>query len=333
MVVATWLFAEEAGKESYYHQMRGNPSSTRFQLVYWRCVAVFFATLARTNPKHKRVLFTNGPTTSGDQSIDRLLKTLDVEIRCLQFTYEPPVDYYRSWRNQFFLFDIIECLANDAVVEVSLVLDSDCVFTNALGGLETVTRKSTVAPYAIAYPADFVANGLTRHDLGRLFSDFGHPASSLPTYCGGEIVSATHEGLTEIAEELQDLFPKMMARFKNGRPTFHTESQALSYVYHVRGYPIGAANPHIRRIWTGLPFRYHNDTPSDLGLDIWHLPAEKSRGLNRLCRQACDPESTFWGIAPGEPWGRFLARELGVGQRRFKKTVLDLSAELLSRVS
>ena len=50
-VQATWLYAEREGEESVYPQVGGRSSSTWFQAVYWRCVAIFFASAARTRSR------------------------------------------------------------------------------------------------------------------------------------------------------------------------------------------------------------------------------------------------------------------------------------------
>ena len=65
----------------------------------------------------------------------------------------------------------------------------------------------------------------------------------------------------------------------------------------------------VRRLWTDESFRTVRE--SDTKLDLWHVPAEKTRGLARLFRAfATDPE--ILDMQAGAEWRLFLAEILGV---------------------
>jgi hypothetical protein len=105
----------------------------------------------------------------------------------------------------------------------------------------------------------------------------------------------------------------------------------LSYVYYKLHYPIGNADPFIRRIWTGSLGAFNNALPTDLGLVLWHVPIEKRLGLRRLFRDVADEHSPFWNLALGNPLLEYLASHLGVHRNRPHKVVRDLSVRLVDR--
>jgi hypothetical protein len=107
----------------------------------------------------------------------------------------------------------------------------------------------------------------------------------------------------------------------------------LSYLYRLLELPMGTANPFIKRIWTGLPGQYRNDSGQDHGLAVWHLPMEKRRGIRRLYQKVVDRNSEFWTIPADGDLRRHLGGVLGVGSRSFRKTVQDILGAMWWKVS
>ena len=101
-VQATWLYAEREGEESVYPQVGGRSSSTWFQAVYWRCVAIFFASAARTSPDARRVLYTNVPTVPDVDGHDLggFLEALGWE-QDLTYVYNKLPGVTHEWQPQY----------------------------------------------------------------------------------------------------------------------------------------------------------------------------------------------------------------------------------------
>ncbi len=344
VTIGTWMYGEPEGEESFYPAVGGNTSAPSFQAVYWRCVATFFATSARQNPHAHHVLFTNFEQVPRVDGFDlaALLARLGVETVRLPFTYLPPEGYFGSWRNQFYIFDIIHHLAGRlAPDDTALVLDSDCVWVRPADEMVGATAACGLLTYEVAYPEGMDVHGLSRRDMGALYRDLlgadwtgtDEPVAvpAAPPYHGGELFAATGRAVQQVAERIDPLWDEMLGRFRRGAPKFNEEAQALSFLYHALGYPGGTADPFIRRIWTTL-FRSEPALPSDQDLTLWHLPAEKRYGIRYLFEGMKRERSRFWTTPLGEPFRAYLGRQLGVPRRTPQKLIRDTASGLAHKL-
>ena len=330
-VQATWLYAEREGEESVYPQVGGRSSSTWFQAVYWRCVAIFFASAARTSPGARRVLYTNVPTVPDVDGHDlgAFLEALGGEVVVRPFTYVPPVGYYGSWRNQFYVLDLLDAFAETlADDDVGVLLDSDCVWTLPADALAEAARRHGALTFDVGLGPDEWQNGLTRREMGAIYADLdGAPVGPPPPYIGGELMATTGTTARALAEAARPVWEEMLRRHAGGLPKFNEEAHLLSYLYRRLGIAEGTANAFIERIYTSLKDG-KNVAPEHLGLMLWHLPNEKRYGLRRLFPDVMDRASWFWTGAPDAAWRRRLGRVLGVPRRTPTKALLDVSAAL-----
>ena len=335
--VVTWLYAEAPGEESVYPQVIGHgaPSSTRFQAVYWRCVAVFFASLHRHQSGARAVLATNveaAPTVDG-HDLAALLARWGVETVRLPYTFQPPEGYWGAWRNQFYVFDVVRWLAGRlGDGDVGMVLDSDCVWARPPGRMAAMARRHGALTYDLGLPEGGDQNGLSLDAMAALYTDLdGHAPATPPPYVGGELVAATAETLRRIDGRADDLWAEMLRRHDAGLPKFNEEAQALSYLYHALGIPYGTANPYLRRIWTTL-VKGDDARGPDLDLTVWHVPGEKRYGLRRLFNEAVDAGSPFWTL-DGQDWRRHVARQVGLPRRSLGKLARDLPVALRDKLT
>jgi hypothetical protein len=335
LYVCTWLYAESPDEESVYYQSRGHPSSESFQAVYWRCVALFFATSCRHQPEARHVLFTNVeaiPTVDG-QDVEALLRRFGVQVILLPLTFQTPPGYYHAWRNQFYVFDILFRLNEDVGDEDAvLVLDSDCVWIASAAPMQDALRRDGVLTYVQPYAPDWPANGLTREEMRNVANrlsgvDVPHPL----IYCGGELVAATGAELTRITSEVELTWRGLMDLHRQGEPVFTEEGQTLSYVYDKLGYPLGNGSPFVRRIWTGSLGAHNTALPEDHGLVVWHLPAEKRFGIERLFPQVFDPRSELWSRPLGRELPEYLGSHLGVPSNSLRKRARDFGRRAADR--
>lgn len=334
-VVATWLYAEREGEESVYPQVGGRSSSTWFQAIYWRCVAVFFATAARTSPGARRVFYTNVPTVPDvdGRDVGALLAELGVEVVERPFTYVPPAGYYGSWRNQFYVLDLLDAFAESlGDDDVGVLLDSDCVWTRPADALAEATRRHGALTLDVGLGEDEWQNGLTRRQMGAIYAELdGEQVEPPPPYIGGEIQAATGATARQITEVAREVWAEMLRRHETGLPKFNEEAHLLSYVYRRLGIEEGTANAFTDRIYTSLKDA-KTVRPEHLDLMLWHLPNEKRYGYRRLFPAVMDRGSWFWTMPVGDDWRRRLGRVLGVPRRTPTKAVLDAGAALRDKV-
>ena len=333
--ICTWLYGDAPGEESQYLQVGGAQSSTpAFQAVYWRCVALYFAISARVNPDAEHVLFTNFervPSVDG-LGLPALLGELGVQVTPVPFTYQPPPGYYGSWRNQFYVFDVLQHLTRTlAPADVAVVLDSDCFWLRPAAQLAADVRRHGLLTYAVAEEnaaADVPINGLTRNEMRQVFEELsGQAVPEPPLYFGGEFYAATGAATARVVAAWEALWPELLRRHAEGRLKFNEEAHALSYLYWALGYPAGTADAYIKRIWTVL-FRLHNARPEDAARTIWHVPAEKRYGIRRLFDDLKDRRSPLWTLPPGPGLAAYLGRRLGIPRRSPVKLVQDLGVAI-----
>lgn len=333
LTIATGMCCDTAGEESVYPQVDGVSSSQRFQLVYWRCAVVFFASSVRHNPYARHVLYTNAShiPNIGTFSTAEFLQSLGVEIVLLPFEYAPPAGYYNRWRSTFYLFDIIRHLA-DTVSDGDRVLvhDTDCLFIKPADALCDAIDRYGVLTYDCKLSPEEDINGLSRLQLGEIYKELGELEMPAPPHFGAEIFAAEADDLRHVAREIEALWEINLSRFADGKPHFNTEEHFLSYIYNKLGYRAGTANPFISRIWTG--FHYRTTSESNFDLSVWHVPAEKKYGIRRLFEQARRRDSHFWKVATGDDFARYAASYLGIPASSALKRSLDAFDALKARI-
>src|SRR3954462_8556264 len=104
--IASSFVPETPATASYYPQMATDPTSDRFQAVYWRCLSVLFTTARRNAPTADLVLFTPAdaaPRLAG-ADFGRLLDALDVDILQVPFDHGPPSGFTTAFRSCLYLF-------------------------------------------------------------------------------------------------------------------------------------------------------------------------------------------------------------------------------------
>jgi hypothetical protein len=104
-------------------------------------------------------------------------------------------------------------------------------------------------------------------------------------------------------------------KFINGMTFFDNDEFITSFVYNKGVLPIHTINGYLKRSWTAEAT--NNVTPDDLNVTLWHMIAEKSRGIPYLFNEVVDPGSRFWNI-PLSDLNTYLGGFLGVPRRRIR---------------
>lgn len=284
--ICTWLCADEKGEESIFPQTGEKSSGEKHQLIYWRCLILFFATSKRFNHLEKHLLFTNVrtlPVIDG-KSASAMLRELEVEVIFTDFKYKTPKGYFKMFQNQFYEFSILEYITRNSLDpdDLYLILDSDCIFTRAAAPIFEEAAPAGFLSFEDDCSTELVIHGLSRKDMKELYEDLsGKPLEEIPGYHLGEFFLASVANITTIFEDFLMLWPELIRRYKAGLPKFNEEAQTLSYLYDKNGFKASKRTDLMKRIWTN-PVFYRNVEDTDANVAIWHLPAEKTYGLAHL---------------------------------------------------
>lgn len=311
--ICTWIYLDSPEESSEYPQVGKRSHLSDFQKVYWRCVAVFFALSKHYNPQTRHILFSNKksedfPIIDG-LNLQTFLQEKNVEIVTIPLSWQTPEGYFGKWRNQFYIFDILQFIESQAISDQSafLILDSDCVIRASLEPVFSEIRQQGLLVLPMPYGEDYDINGITRNDMRRIYADLdGTDTGISPLYYGGEVFAATLPVIRRINAIAPEIWTKMLERHRNGQSKFNEEAHFLSYCYHKIG-RFGLLERFIKRIWTSA--KYNNVQAEDAQLPIWHLPSEKTGGIALL----------FKYLASGDK--RWMSSELGeyVGVPKRKK--------------
>lgn len=273
----TWFYAEKKEDESFYPSVGGNTSSPEYQKVYWRCVYDFYRTaqLTQRSSNAKYLFFTNVPNIPTDidgLNLAQFFEQAGVKVERLELTNRTPKDWYGAWRNQFYLFDVLNYL-KDNFTGNFLILDSDIFITQDLLPIFQDIQKNQMIAYDCGYGADVSINGISINQMRDLYSKFSGRNNSKLRYKGGELIGITSDLIPELLECYSELWKFNYELYQRKQTKLNEEAHFLSVIYHHLSFDESLANKYIKRMWTSV--KCDNVEPGDENLALWHLPAEK----------------------------------------------------------
>lgn len=334
LAICTWFVADDKSNATYSPQLGKLSDAPDVQAVYWRCITVFYASSLAVNPTARHVFFSNvrPPRIDGIELAD-LFARWGVEVIELPINWRLSQSAVSAWANQFYIFEILGYLADNRLAERVMVLDNDviwlkpaqamCAAMDAAGG--TLTYLLDDHPEAQASSI----NGLDGAGMARFVARHGGPQVDWLPYCGGEIYAASQAMTERFAARAEALWPEIRDQAPDAP---REDGHMLSVLFALEQCPIGTANGMIRRLWT--TFHYHNLSPEDRDLTIWHLPAEKKTGFCDLfAKVTADP-----ALHPARDAARMglgfqsYARLMGWPRRSLPKLVRDGGLKVLERL-
>lgn len=335
--VCTWFYTQSQDEGGEYAQVRGDSSTERFRDVYRRCVGVFFLSARKANPDANLVLYVNTPWASHRSKVaadvGSLLSRLNVKVEVIQYKHHPPQSFAKSWKNQFFVLDVLAHLAsqvgrNDAW----LVLDSDIVWsTLSTHDLWRTLHSSGTSTYKVGYETSKDINGISMESLGELGTNLGFDLQGRLDYSGGEFVGGNGASIDALCERSHTIWSALMAKHVRDQNLQFEEAHLLSLTYSSLGVDLGGMDAFIRRLWT-QPFKYQNVDPEDSLLALWHVPAEKKYGIRRLYRSAIrNPVRVLEMDAA--PWISQCRKELGIPKNPLLKVARDVTRAIGGKFS
>lgn len=277
--IISWFYAENDEFKSEYSQVKADSTSNKFQEVYWRCVVSFYHASLQVNKNKKHLFYTNLKELPKikDFELDKFFKNNDIEVRTLNLKTRTPEDWHFAWRNQFYVFDILNEFENYVTKEDNLlILDSDCVITKDLTPLFKDIRENGAVDYLYGYNDEENINGLNTVEMRRLFQEF-YGYKEKVYYYGGEFIGVNGGLVSDIMNEFRNIWGLNYEKYSKKEIKLTEEAHFLSMIYHRLGLANSIGNQYIKRIWNGNA--YNNVEDIDKDLFIYHLPAQKNTGF------------------------------------------------------
>ncbi|MDR3764498.1 MAG: hypothetical protein P4M01_10420 [Acidobacteriota bacterium] len=327
---------DDATTSSYFPQAgRKSSSDPAVQSMYWRCVAVFFATARLAcGPRQALRLYTDSylHVTNSLPAVGALLQELGVETVVVPRQHVPPSGYYRSWNNQFYILDILQRMSSETDDRRYLVLDSDCLCLRPLDEMfETIEHNGALLYDTGELPGRDI-NGLTREQLGCLFAEMsGKTPPTPPIYFGGEIVGITSGFLRRLYPLAESAWQESLRRHSTNQLKFNEEAHLLTYVYFLLGLTSDNASRYIKRLWTGIHFR--NGQDDDRNLPIIHVPGEKRFGFLELYAAVANPESWFYHETNRALWVARIQKIMSIPRPTLRKLLCEFSTYAMARLT
>ena len=273
----TWFYAEKKDDESFYPSVGGNTSSPAYQKVYWKCVYDFYrsAQLTQIEKSVKYLFFTNVPNIPTDIdgfNLSNFFCEMGVHVERLELSNRTPKDWYGAWRNQFYLFDVLQYLK--AHYEGNfLVLDSDIFVTKDLLPVFKDIQQNHLISYDCGYDEKRLINGISIGQMQDLYLKYAGGNTCNLRYKGGEFIGINSDVLSDVLKCYFDLWKFNYGLYEKKQVKLNEEAHFLSLIYYHLGYKDSIANKYIKRMWTTV--RCDNICSGDENLPLWHLPAEK----------------------------------------------------------
>ena len=296
--IATWFYKESNEESSFYPQINKKGSSPLLQSIYMQIQVPFFITFHHYNPQAKLLFFTNLEKAALPQFLLNLFSRTHVEVCTIPYQNKPPKDWYKSWMNQFYVYDILQAMEPRMSADDTLLLcDADCLCHKSLDELFRDIREAGSALYPINYKPGVPINGTTLEEMSQVYTSCYDILPSTPIqYYGGEFIALRGDAVAAINREFPKLKEFNFSR-PQGAPRLHEEAHFFSLLaerLHLRN-DIGSR--YIKRMWAS--WHFNNIEPGDEELSIWHLPAEKRYGLHYLYRllergKGVFNEQIFW---------------------------------------
>ena len=282
-LLTTGFVVDRPGEGSIFPSAGGNSADPNVQAIYWRCIAVLFASARINNPTLSLALFTNGvPPTLDEINLGQLFDSLEVEVRQVPLTARLDQSKTPMWGNVLYFLDILESVAASAQDSQRFaLLDSDVVVTAPLDPLFDRLADCDFIGYAVDTTADIPVNGMTPREMAAIATASDGILRDTLTHFGGELFATSIAAWRREGPRFAELFAQA-ARDNGTAAAIRTEEHLWSIVLAQLGGRVMLGNDILKRIWTSP--RYRTAEPGDENLPLWHLPAEKRFGFVDLFR-------------------------------------------------
>jgi hypothetical protein len=232
--IISWFYSEDNQLKSHYPQVNMDSTSSKFQEVYWKCIVSFYTSSLKNNKDMKHIFYTNVSEFPQLRkfNLKNFFENNQIEIRYRELSNKTPADWHSAWRNQFFVFDILDDLSGSVTVKDNiLILDSDCIVTRDLTELFQSIEKLGAVLYDCGYEDTHVINGVSIEDMRQLFYDYYQERESI-RYYGGEFIALRGDLIGRMLEEYSILWSINYKKYESKLKKLTEEAHFLSFIYH-----------------------------------------------------------------------------------------------------
>jgi hypothetical protein len=289
---------------------------------YYLAMAAAFASLRRANPDLSlQLISTIYPPLAHAQLLDKL----SVHINIVPFAHRPPTTHLSAFVTSFYTLDALE--ATSGCPGPAILLDPDVLCLRPLDPI--LARVSDgVGALELDRPADEPINGLSRRQAGQLHQLLEPTLSGTPRHYGGEIYVTSAPIRSQFLSHARAAWEFSTPRLKAGFSGFTTEEHLLSYALR-RLASVVKLNPLTARIWTARTYR--RVPPNIQDLTLWHVPAEKGRGLTHLGSILLRRSDAFSRLSD-EEFAAVLQHACGLPHRSPRRWAGDTAATVAKRL-
>ena len=271
--------------------------------TYLKSMCVSLASVRRFYPETPIRVFTNLPISA---DFGAVLESLNVENRILPFTHIAPTGMLDRFQSAFYLLDVISNLEHEFT---HALLDPDMVMVRKLSSDCEQTTQIMAMP--MGYDLDADSNGLSIRQQIEWHKSHGVTEPHGKHY-GGEFYIIPGSEISELSHYFAKAWQFSLSDFADGKPYAHTEEHIINYALNY--FPITDASKTVARIWT--TFKYRRIPVNYQDLSLWHLPAEKTDGFDRLFKTIRKPDSWFW-TSDRDEFRRRMAKTMNLTQSNF----------------
>lgn len=313
------------------------------RIAYWECCITFFSSSIKVNPQDHHILYTNDKSeiVINNKDIKDFLSGIGVQIIYLPFRqFNVPHKFSSYLSAAFYKLEVLYALSQENTDDVCL-LDSDCIWIRPADKIKEILREDKIILYDIYKLKDHNTkspHGISKNDLYEVFNQVlpGYPNRD-PVRYGGEIVASNARNFKKVADTMIDSYNKIinefthLPKFKNGKKFLDGMEFFTSFVYNMLQIAHVDAEEEmiLKRIWT----RENVTTVSKSNLDlvIWHLIAEKGRGIHLFSKEVLDQKSSFWTMGT-DRIPEYLGGYMGIPERKIKLNEPSFFQTILPRI-
>lgn len=237
--------------------------------TYYRSSIATFGTLRRFNPNLECVFATN---SSPPQWVTRQFGRLNVRIEHVDARSTQLLPSGTTFRTSLYLFDVLRATSVPNSMIVAF-LDPDVLCVRPI---DFKLEDGQVGCLPLATRVHDSIKGVTLTQIADISESLGRPMDFIPKHIGGEFLAVTPAALPMLLKRVEEALSYLAS---GSSPNFLNEEHVLTYASD-RNWR--SFRSFVARIWTTPRYR---DIPDDvLNLALWHLPAEKTRGLQSVYR-------------------------------------------------
>lgn len=237
--------------------------------TYYASVIATLGTIRRFNPDLACIFATNAIPP---RSFERDLASLGAGIEHVRAASSGLLMAGTPFRTSLYLFDVVRAITIPPG-SATLYLDPDVICRKRLS---CELRDGEVGYLPLSTTAEDSIKGLTLAEIQELSRSLRRPLRNTPVHVGGEALLVTPAAVRGLLLRIDECLCNVA---RGDARLFRNEEHMLTYA---REHDWVSLRPIVARIWTSARYR---DVPSDVDdLALWHLPAEKTRGLQRVAR-------------------------------------------------